>query len=570
MIFISFINIYLVVVAIVNFILAFLIYFQASKTRANKFYSLTVLSAVIWTFCMIILRTIAQDSLVLLYLWSTLLWVATVPIVLFYLYFCMEFSEKLSSKKKWSIRLVLLIPALLVLSINILYFGTFKEVFVINGGVGYKLNLLHFYIWALYIIGYFSASFALLFKKIKKAKGIIRVQLNYVIYGTLLAALFGVIFGIILPLFNSYRYFWLSEGAIIIMSILIAYAIFKHHLMNIKVIATEIFSALIVIISLINALLSQSRTEFFLKFGLFIAVTVFSVLLIRGVLKEVRIREKIAKMARSLKRANVELQKLDKAKSEFISIASHQLRTPVSVIKGVASMMIEGDLDNLPAEKKERFIKSLWEKSCKLENIIDDILNATEMSNSKYQVKEEKAELIDSEEFIEKIINDFQPIIQERKIDLFLEKSSKEFPKIYGQRQYLQEALSNLIDNAIKYTPSLGMNSETRGKRNKKGIISISITKKENNVIISIKDNGIGILKEEVPNLFKKFTRGSNARDMYTDGSGLGLFVVKEIIEGHYGKVWLESKINKGTTFFVSLPIHPSKEISVKEHIIND
>ncbi|MBU2578303.1 hypothetical protein KKA69_05780, partial [Patescibacteria group bacterium] len=481
MIFTSFINIYLVVVAIVNFILAFLIYFQSSKTRVNRFYSLTVLSATIWTFCMIMLRTVAQDDLALLYLWSTLLWVATIPIVLFYLYFCMEFPKELSSKKKWSIRLVLLVPALLVLFINILYFGTFKEVFIIDGGVGYELNLLHFYIWALYIIGYFSASFVLLFKKIKKAKGIIRVQLNYVIYGTLLAALFGVIFGIILPLFNSYRYFWLSEGAIIIMSILIAFAIFKHHLMNIKVITTEIFSVLIVIISLINALLSQSRTEFFLKFGLFVAIAIFSVLLIRGVLNEVRSREKVTKMARSLKRANIELQKLDKAKSEFISIASHQLRTPVSVIKGVASMMIEGDLDKFPVEKKERFIKSLWEKSCKLENIIDDILNATEMSNSKYKIKEEKAELINSEELIEKIIKDFQPITQERGISLFLKKSFKKSPKIYGQRQYLQEALSNLIDNAIKYTPSLGMDSEARGKRNKKGIISISITKKENN-----------------------------------------------------------------------------------------
>jgi len=287
-------------------------------------------------------------------------------------------------------------------------------------------------------------------------------------------------------------------------------------------------------------------------------------------LNEVRSREKITRLVRSLKRANLELQKLDNAKSEFVSIASHQLRTPVSVIKGVISMMIEGDLDKFSIKKKEQFIKSLWEKSCKLESIINDILNATEMTNSKYRIKEEKAELIDLEELIGKIIKDFQPIIEERGINLFLEKSSKGLPKIYGQRQYLQEALSNLIDNAIKYTPSLRMDSEARGKRNKKGIISISITKKENNVIISIKDNGIGVSKKEIPNLFKKFTRGSNARNMYTDGSGLGLFVVKEIIEGHYGKVWIESRLNKGTTFFVSLPIRISKEINIKEHIIND
>jgi len=93
---------------------------------------------------------------------------------------------------------------------------------------------------------------------------------------------------------------------------------------------------------------------------------------------------------------------------------------------------------------------------------------------------------------------------------------------------------------------------------------------KRNNVIISIEDNGIGIPKEEIPGLFIKFIRGSNAREMYTDGSGLGLFIVREVIEGHYGKVWMESELNKGTTFFISLPIHSSKKINVKNHIIND
>ena len=417
-----------------------------------------------------------------------------------------------------------------------------------TAGPMYKWFLIFGYLG---MVGY---SFYLLLKVFNKSEGEKKYQIGYVIIGSLLgfgggAMNFPLMYNIdIIPPFGVF--------AVILCPLILSYAVVKYHLMNTKVATVEILSALISVILLVDALLA-SGTEFYLKFGLFIEVVIFSVILIHSVLKEVRSREKVTKMARSLKRANVELQKLDKAKSEFISIASHQLRTPVSVIKGITSMMIEGDLEKFPIEKKERFIKGLWDKSCKLESIISDILNATEMTNFKYRIKEEKAELINSKELIEKIINDFQPIIQEKNIDVFLKKSKESLPMIYGQKQYIQEALSNLIDNAIKYTSS-------------KGFVSVSITKKENNVILSIEDNGIGIPKKEIPGLFIKFARGSNARDMYTDGSGLGLFVVKEIIEGHYGKIWIESELNKGTTFFISLPIHSSKKINIKNHIIND
>jgi signal transduction histidine kinase len=280
------------------------------------------------------------------------------------------------------------------------------------------------------------------------------------------------------------------------------------------------------------------------------------------------LQREVERQTKELRKANIELQKLDKAKSEFISIASHQLRTPVSVIKGITSMMLEGDLEKFPPEKKKQFVESLWQKSCKLESIINDILNATEMTSAKYRVKKQRAEFIDLEKLLEEVISYFQPAAQERKIDLSFIPPKKSIPKIYGEEEYLREVFNNLIDNALKYTPSLVANREVRGKREEKGIIFVSVTKKKNNVIISIKDNGIGIPQKEIPNLFKKFTRASNARDMYTDGSGLGLFIAKEIVEGHGGKIWLESQLNKGTTFFVSLPIHPLKKVDVKEYIM--
>ncbi len=274
------------------------------------------------------------------------------------------------------------------------------------------------------------------------------------------------------------------------------------------------------------------------------------------------LQQEVDRQTKELKQANQELKKLDQAKSEFISMASHQLRTPVSVIKGICSMMKEGDIAKLPQEKQERFLEGLWQKSLKLESIISDILNATEMTSSKYQVRKEQAKSVDLNELIQEIVSDFKEIAKERKIQLKFVKPKKKLPQIHGQKEYLREAISNLIDNAIKYTPS------TKGK--KQGIVKIFLTKEKDYVMIKIKDNGIGIPEKEIPKLFNKFERASNARDMYTDGSGLGLFIVKEIIQGHHGQVWAESELGKGSQFFIKLPIKFFGQVDVRKHILEE
>lgn len=279
-------------------------------------------------------------------------------------------------------------------------------------------------------------------------------------------------------------------------------------------------------------------------------------------------KSKVEKAYEVEKQAREELQKLNQAKSEFLNIASHQLRTPISVIKGITSMMIEGDLEKISPEKKQIFIRGIWEKSQKLESIINDILNAAEMTNQEYTAKTKKDDHFDLLALLKEIIEGFQPLVKEREIDLSLE-SPDESILISGEKEYLREALSNLIDNAIKYTPSTGVNRESRDKRSERGKIIVTMKKDSKNVIIEITDNGMGIPANEIPGLFKKFSRASNARNMYTDGSGLGLFIVKEIIEGHGGRISLTSEIDKGTTFHVKLPLRGSGETDIKKYIID-
>lgn len=282
-------------------------------------------------------------------------------------------------------------------------------------------------------------------------------------------------------------------------------------------------------------------------------------------------KNKIEKDKETVERANQELVRLDKAKTEFINIASHQLRTPISVISGVASMMLEGDMEKMPIEQKQKFYQSVWEKAKKLKVIVHDILNATNFANKKYSIMDQAAEPINVSELIQQIIKDFEMEVRDRDIDLTF-TSEKNVPEIRGQKDYLEEAFINLINNAIKYTPSSKMTKDVRGKRegNGRGKVAVSVKKDPKNpqgILIEVADNGIGIPEEAKAKLFQRFSRAQNAVNMYTDGTGLGLFIVKEIAEGHSGKVWFESELDKGTTFFVTLPVNPGGDVDIKEHI---
>lgn len=286
-----------------------------------------------------------------------------------------------------------------------------------------------------------------------------------------------------------------------------------------------------------------------------------------------KLKAEVEKATLDLRKANDELKKLDQAKSEFLNIASHQLRTPVSVIKGVSSMLIAGDLERVPFEEKLKFYQSLMFKSKKLEMIIHDILNATSLTADKYNVMDKKAEAIDLNRLISEVIGDFELEIKERELEMSLEQNGKNIPKIRGQREYLKEVFINLLSNAIKYTPSSGTAPEARDRRKEKGWIRVRISNdphNRNNVLVTVSDNGIGVAQEDIPKLFQKFSRAENAKNMYTDGTGVGLFVVREIVRGHGGEAWLESELGKGSTFFVSLPIFTKKEVNIKKYILDN
>ena len=249
------------------------------------------------------------------------------------------------------------------------------------------------------------------------------------------------------------------------------------------------------------------------------------------------LRRKVEMQTRDIKEKQEKLQRLLNMRSEFLDITSHQLRTPVSVIKGVLSMLEE---DSVPKARVKEFIGMAFNKSLKLEQIVDEILRASEMDSDNFELSLSAVNIVP---LINEIYNEKLFIAKKNGITLKLELPDIEVMKVMSDLKYIKHVIINLVNNALQYTP--------------KGSVVIRLKGLRGRVIIEVEDTGIGIPKKDVPKLYKKFSRADNAKETFTDGSGLGLYIIKKIIEAHKGasiKI-KKTQIGKGTTMVVSLPV---------------
>ncbi|MFA4941586.1 MAG: ATP-binding protein [Patescibacteria group bacterium] len=228
---------------------------------------------------------------------------------------------------------------------------------------------------------------------------------------------------------------------------------------------------------------------------------------------------------------------VDKMKSEFIMIAGHQLRTPLSAIKSAFDLLLKGDFGKL-AVKQKKVLDQCFVYNEKLINIVDDLLEIFSIEEGKYYYQFIKTDL---RNLIEETSKRYQEAAKEKNIKFSL-LVDKNLPEIKLDPYKIKLVLGSLIENAVTYT-------------DRNGKVDVAASLKGDKVAVSVKDTGIGIPNESRGQVFSKFFRGGNALSFHPDGNGLGLFVAKNIIEYHEGKIWFESEMDKGTTFYVELPI---------------
>lgn len=254
--------------------------------------------------------------------------------------------------------------------------------------------------------------------------------------------------------------------------------------------------------------------------------------------RNLELLKEIQRANQKLRVANEHLQDLDRAKSEFMSIASHQLRTPLSGIMGYLSMLAEGDYGEI-ADNQKKVIDELLAASQRLIRMVNLFLNITRIEAGRFKLMRSE---VDISELIASEVKELIVPAQKKGIKLEFKKGREKLPTLNIDEDKIKDVVLNLIDNAIKYT--------------EKGKIIVEAVADKDVVTVSVKDAGVGIPKGEANKLFMKFVRGTGIARLSPDGAGLGLFIAKKIIEEHNGKIWVESPgKGKGSTFKFSLPL---------------
>lgn len=239
---------------------------------------------------------------------------------------------------------------------------------------------------------------------------------------------------------------------------------------------------------------------------------------------------------------NVSREKMvEKMKTEFVSLAAHQLRTPLSAIKWALKMLLDGDMGSIKKDQKN-FLEKTYQSNERMIALVNDLLNITRIEEGKYLYKPTVTQL----ELVAKfVVDSYKDEAKAKNIKLTLRKSDSLLRSVKIDVEKIRLAMQNIIDNAIRYSAE---GSEV--------VVACSGNEKETE--FSVRDNGIGIPKDQQARIFSKFFRGANAVRIDTEGSGLGLYIAKNIVEAHGGRIWFESESEKGATFHFSLPIDSS------------
>ncbi len=323
---------------------------------------------------------------------------------------------------------------------------------------------------------------------------------------------------------------------------LLAYISVKFGTFHLKSIGAEIL--IVTIILLIISILFNTKLEYIRIIAGFTAFVtgILGYVLIKGVKREIAQKHEIEQLAENLTMANEKLKVLDKMKSEFVSIASHQLRSPLTSIRGYASMLAEGSYGKL-TEKSQEVVERIVESSKYMALSIEDYLNVSriEAGNMKYEYSD-----FNLREVAEKLVDELRPVAIKKGLIMVFRSDCNGSCSTHADIGKTRQIIMNLIDNSMKYSP--------------KGTITVIAhdDPKQKKAYVTIHDTGVGMSKETQTEVLEKFVRAKNANSVNVTGTGLGLYVAKKMVEDMGGRVWAESEgEGKGSTFHIELPLLP-------------
>lgn len=528
------INILVILVALVNLIYGLIIYSRNRKDLSNLLFLLLTLAVAGWGLSIFLYR--GESDISYGTFLSRMLYFSADLIPFIFFYFCITFIDS-SYKLTWVQKYLL--PVLCVFIVTI----TLTPDYLINTiqlVIDEESKIIFSKFWhtcfVLYQLFFFGSSYLILFKKWRHSEGIVKTQIMWIFIGTLFSTSVALTTNMMMPYLGFFELNWAGQVGVVVMIVSISYAILKYHLFNVRVIITEILTFLLWLFVFIKIFTSDSFDERVSNIILFVVTLFIGYFIIKNVKNEIKNREKIEALAKELEKANEHLKELDQQKSEFVSMASHQIRGPLTAMRGYASMLLEGDFGTLDGAVRES-IDKIYQSTQDLVILVGDYLDVSriEQGRMKYDFSQ-----FDLKETVATIITELKPNIERAKLTLSFDYETGDY-MLEADQGKIKQVIGNLIDNSIKYTP--------------KGGIHVWLKRKEaDKLLITISDTGVGIDPVVLPRLFEKFTRAPDASKTNILGTGLGLYVAKKMVEAHNGRIWVESSgEGKGSTFFIEL-----------------
>ncbi len=363
---------------------------------------------------------------------------------------------------------------------------------------------------------FFIAGLIILFKKIAQSKGDERRQVILMFTGMSLTAGLLLLFSFILPIgFKNFDF--VPYGALFIFPVIVftAYAIYIIELFHVKNIFAGLFTFFLCVVSLIELVLADTLEQLLLRVLVFVLTLVIGIQLVKNIF---------------------EIELANEQKSELMSFATHEIRTPITVMRGYATMLLDEDRGPISSEVKDLLQKIMISGN--------DVITLLAQYLDKSKIELGQIEYISSKfdltQLVNEILSTFQINAEQRGLLLTKVVTTTRKHMIYADQAKIKEVIVNIIDNSIKYTPE--------------GSIDVSIKSEKGYVTVKVSDTGVGINKETIPFLFKEFSR-ADLQKVNILGTGIGLYLAKKFTEGHKGKIWAESEgEGKGAQFYIMFP----------------
>ena len=513
-------------------IFGLVVFLKNPKQLVNKLFGFMTLSLAVWSFSYSFWQL--SHNYQVAFFWVRILSIGSLFIPIFFVHWIFVLFKLDKKKKNVLVFGYLMTLFFLCFSFSSLFIKEIKPQLQFawwpQAGIIYTL-----FIFCSYggLVGYSSY---LLIKLHKRADKLVQDQIKYVLLAVVVgfgggAFNFPLWYGLPIPPYGNFLVF--------LYPFILAYTVLKYRLMDIKIVLTQFLVGILSFLLLIQLLTSKTTLEYLWRGVFLLTFFYFGYLLVRSVNQEIERRAE-------LQRLYQEVERLSKNKSEFISIASHQLRTPLVAIKGYISMILEESYGKID-QRMVRPMTSIYQSNERLIRLVNDLLNLSRLDAGRVKFEPTLTSL---EELVKEIVEELEITAKDKKLYLKIKKPKEPLPEIMVDRDHIGQVIFNILDNAIKYT--------------QKGGITIEMKKIDNKEQIKISDTGEGMTKREISSLFQMFTRATAGAQFHIEGAGLGLYVVRKFVEMHKGRIYAESKgKGKGSIFYIELPIKSKRAVNL-------